>query len=263
MVWILVLAAAIAASAGDARAACDGKPGEAGAVKLAVGPVQRMALVRLPPDYDARTARPVVFVFHGFTMNSHMMESMVDFAAAWPEAIVVYPQGLNRQFESWRVGSHPGWQLSVGELEDRDLAFFDSMLEWLRANQCIDEKRVFAMGYSNGGYFSHLLACERPNAVAAIAPAASGARCEPRAPRPVIVSHGTADTLVGYDEGVAAARAWAQRNGCKSPPQSVAAGCSRAESCSQVPVVMCTHRGGHEYDGSFTREAVEFFKMRR
>jgi glycosyltransferase involved in cell wall biosynthesis len=68
------------------------------------------------------------------------------------------------------------------------------------------------MGLSNGGYFAHLLGCERPKAIAAIAPAAGGSKCEPRMPLPVIISHGTTDTLVGYDQAVAAAQAWARRN---------------------------------------------------
>jgi hypothetical protein len=51
---VRVLAAVIIASAVQARAACDGKLGDAGAVKIAVGAVQRTALVRLPSDYDAR-----------------------------------------------------------------------------------------------------------------------------------------------------------------------------------------------------------------
>jgi polyhydroxybutyrate depolymerase len=259
----LAMAAAIAASAVLARAACDGKPAEVGAVKLAVGAVQRMALVRVPADYDARRPRAVVLVFHGFTMTARLMESFVNVAEAWPEAIVVYPQGLNREFASWRVGSYPGWQISPGELGDRDLAFFDALIGWLRANHCVDEKRVFAMGFSNGGYFSHLLGCERPDAIAAIAPAAGGLRCSPWTARPVIISHGTADALVSYDEGVTAAQAWAKRNGCKAPPKSGTAGCSQAEACVKAPVTLCTNRMGHEYDESFTRAAVEFFKSRR
>ena len=259
----LALAAMIAAAPLSARAACDGKAGEAGAVKLSVGSVQRTALVRLPADYDARAPRPVVLVFHGFTMNAHLMESLLDVGAAWPEAIVVYPQGLDRRFEAWGPGAHPGWQISAGELDDRDLHFVDGLLSWLRTNQCIDDKHVFAMGFSNGGYFSHLLGCERPNAIAAIAPAGGGLRCSPRTPRPVIISHGTADALVSYEEAVAAAQAWAKRNGCQSPPKSGAPGCSPAESCSEAPVVLCTHPSGHEYDESFTRAAIEFFKSRR
>ena len=36
------------------------------------------------------------------------------------------------------------------DLEDRDLVYFDKMLEWLRANHCFHPERVFLMGYSNG-----------------------------------------------------------------------------------------------------------------
>jgi polyhydroxybutyrate depolymerase len=244
----------------QAQGACDGNVGEAGAVKLTVGSVQRTALVRLPASYDARSPRPVLFVFHGFTMTAHLMESLVNFSEAWPEAIVVYPQGLPRRFERWGPGSQPGWQITAGELDGRDLAFFDAMLGWLRAHHCVDERRVFATGFSNGGYFSHLLGCERAQALAAIAPAAGGAKCQPKSPLPVLMTHGTADTLVDYTEAVQAAADWSRRDGCKQPPKTGERGCAAAQSCAQAPVILCTHPGGHHYDESFTAEAVRFFK---
>jgi len=257
---IAAVAIAVVAFTGTARAVCDGTVGDAGAVKLPVGSQQRIALVRLPDRYDARTPRPVVFAFHGFTMNAHQLESLLELTAQWPEAIVVYPQGTPRRFERWGAGAQPGWQITAGELGDRDLAFFDALLVWLRARHCIDERRVFAMGFSNGGYFSHLLGCERPRALAAIAPVAGGAKCEPKSPLPVIMNHGTGDWLVEYQEAVQASVAWAKRDGCQVPPKTWAIGCAAAESCRTAPVVLCTHGDGHAYDPAFTAEAVRFFK---
>ena len=46
-------------------------------------------------------------------------------------------------------------------MDNRDLAYFDQMIEWLRANHCFDAKKLFVMGYSNGAGFTSVLACER------------------------------------------------------------------------------------------------------
>ena len=259
--WVVAaVGIVVVAFVGPARAVCDGTAGDAGAVKLTVGERERVALVRLPERYDARSPRPVVFAFHGFTMNAHQMEDFVNLTELWPEAIVVYPQGMPRRFPRWGQGEQPGWQITPGDLDGRDLAFFDTLMTWLRGHHCIDERRVFATGYSNGGYFSHLLGCERPQAVAAIAPVAGAAKCQPKSPVPVIMSHGTGDPLVEYDEAVAASKAWAKRDGCKAPPKTWSIGCAAAESCAQAPVVLCTHADGHGYDPLFTAEAVRFFK---
>jgi len=261
-VSLLILLAAVSSSVTMARAACNGTPGPSGTVELQVGSTKRTFLLRLPPGYDARSPRPTVLAFHGFTMNAHLMESLVDLTGAWPEALVIYPQGLPRQFETMPVGSQPGWQVTAGELGDRDLAFVDAMLAWLRENHCLDEKKVYALGYSNGAFFSHLLGCTRPDAIAGLAAAAGGTLCTPTHPRPVILSHGTGDTLVDYEQGVAAARVWARLDGCNAPPENGTAGCAQAGACTNAPVILCTYNGGHTYDSSFTRQAVQFFKNR-
>jgi len=259
-VSLLLLLASVLNSGAITHAACDGTPGPSGTVELQVGSTKRAFLLRLPSGYDARSPRPAVFAFHGFTMNAHLMESLVDLTEAWPEALAIYPQGLLRQFETLPVGSQPGWQVTAGELGDRDLVFIDTMLAWLRENHCLDEKKVYALGYSNGAFFSHLLGCVRPDAIAGLAAAAGGALCTPTRPRPVILSHGIGDTLVDYEQGVAAARVWARSDGCGTPPENESAGCAQAGSCTNAPVILCTYDGGHTYDNSFTGQAVQFFK---
>jgi poly(3-hydroxybutyrate) depolymerase len=260
LVSLLILLASISSSVVMVYATCNGTPGVSGTVELQVGSTKRIFLLRLPPGYDARSPRPAVLAFHGFTMNAHLMESLVDLTEAWPEALAIYPQGLLRQFETLPVGSQPGWQVTAGEFGDRDLAFVDAMLTWLRENHCLDEKKVYALGYSNGAYFSHLLGCIRPDAIAGLAAAAGGTLCTPTRPRPVILSHGIGDTLVDYEQGVAAARVWARSDGCNAPPENGTAGCTQAGSCANASVVLCSYDGGHTYDNSFTGQAVRFFK---
>jgi len=239
-----------------ARAACDGTPLTSGSRTISVDGAMRSFIVRAPSTSDGHTALPVVFAFHPFGTNAQYMASRAPVSSSWREAIVIYPNGTTRP------GTGPGfaWQGRSGELEDRDLRFFDAMVEWLLTNGCIDQRRVFVFGYSNGAGFAYLLACERANRIAAVAIVSGRMGCMPASAKPVILTHGVADTTIGYDQAVEAARVWSGKNSCQSPPPPARnAGCVMASGCA-LPLTMCTHPGGHEYDASFTQTAVEFFK---
>ena len=44
------------------------------------------------------------------------------------------------------------------------------MIKWLEANACVDPKRIYASGCSNGGGMSYMLACKAADVIAAVAP---------------------------------------------------------------------------------------------
>ena len=47
----------------------------------------------------------------------------------WPEAIVIYMQGLNTPGRLTDAeGKPPGWQAGIADQGDRDLQFFDAVL---------------------------------------------------------------------------------------------------------------------------------------
>ena len=82
--------------------------------------------------------------------------------------------------------------------------------KWLVAldvnqNNILDLNRVYAIGYSNGGMFSHFLACNTENVFAAIGDVAGTMlldtfdTCNPSSPIPVLKIHGTSDRVVSYN----------------------------------------------------------------
>ena len=83
-----------------------------------------------------------MLAFHGFGDNMQNFQ-YTSLHAAWPDAIVVYFQGLVT-----RRGL-PGWQVERGD--DRDLELVDAALRSLRETYRIDDDRIYATGYSNGG----------------------------------------------------------------------------------------------------------------
>ena len=238
----------------DPAASPDGATG-IGPLNLEVGGLRRVFIVRQSSGIDPRTPAPVVFVFHPFGMSAQYMESRVS-TRLWPGAIMVYPEGASRP----GAGYQPSWQGRAGELGDRDLRFFDALIAWLKERHCIDERRLFAFGYSNGASFAGLLACERADRIAGLAIASGRLPCAPTVPKPVAITHGLKDSTAPYAEGVRLATTWAQRNGCKAPPRVGTPGCIEASGCASAPVLMCTSAGGHEYSSAFTRPALELLQ---
>jgi polyhydroxybutyrate depolymerase len=226
-----------------------------------VGGISRSALVAAPES--ARTApSPLVFVFHGHGGTMRQAARSFGLHPLWPEAVVVYPQGLNTPgILTDPKGKRPGWQMRAGAQGDRDLLFFDAMLASLRREYRIDERRVYSTGHSNGGAFTYLLWARRGEALAAVAP--SGAVDLPSAlalrPKPVLHVAGKADALVKF--------AWQERmmerlrrvNGC-SEGKPWAPNCTLYPSKTGNPVVTMIHEGGHAFPPEAPPLIVRFFR---
>lgn len=205
---------------------------------VTVGALEREYRLHVPaglPD----TAVPLVFVFHGGggTAGGTARLTGFDDVADREKFLVVYPQGVGR---GWNDGRETGVSQAHRDGVD-DLAFFDALLARISEDQRVDPKRVFATGISNGGIFSHYLAANRAEKVAAIAPVVGGLavpfneRFKPAGPVSVLVIQGTADPLVPYEGGNVGGRAgrdrgkiistdeairlWALANGCAAEPE--------------------------------------------
>ena len=106
--------------------------------------VVREGLIYVPAQ--ARTnATPVVFAFHGHGGSMRNAARSFGYHALWPEAIVVYLQGLNTPGRLTDPdGKKPGWQSGIGDQGDRDLEFFDTVLASLQREARVDDKRIYA-----------------------------------------------------------------------------------------------------------------------
>ena len=181
----------------------------------AVDGVRRQALVHVPARSD-RPA-PVVFAFHGHGGTMRSAARSFGFERHWPEAVVVYLQGLPTPGRlSDPQGKKYGWQHGAGDHGDRDLKFFDAVLASLRKDHRIDEERVYATGHSNGGAFTYLLWAERGDALAAVAPSGSVATryAGGLKPKPALHVAGSDDPLVKFAWQAAGMKAVRRINGC-------------------------------------------------
>ncbi len=219
--------------------------------------------VHLPSGWDGRSPRPVVLDFHGrnSTASQQTFLSGLDRLADREGFISVHPVGIGN---TWNAG------LCCGEAQSRgvdDVGFTAALLDTLQSSTCVDARRVYATGLSNGGFMAHRLACELSSRITAIA-AVSGTNlttpCSPGRAVPVLHFHGTGDLIVPYQgfAGIASVRdtmaGWVRRDGCGTSSQPTFSrgevSCEAWTGCrAGAQVQLCTiAQGGHQWPGGFT-----------
>lgn len=238
--------------------------GEPEVRRWTIGDDQREALVRIPDGIGDKPA-PLVLVFHGH--GGTMRNAMRSFGLhkIWPEAIVVYPQGLNTPGQlTDPEGKKSGWQSSAGQLGDRDLKFVDKILADLKAETKVDADRIYSTGHSNGGGFTYLLWAERGDIFAAMAPSsAAGFRNLPKMkPKPMLHIAGETDNLVRFPMQTRMIDMVKRLDGCESEgkPWNGIKWCREYESKTGTPVVTMIHPGGHKFESEAPAAIVRFFK---
>ena len=103
------------------------------AMNFTIDGVQRQAFILAPANASRSAERlPLIFAFHGHGGNMVQTAAQMRFDKVWPEAIVVYMQGLPTKTGGDPDGDQPGWQHEPGEFADRDLKFFDAVLAAVR-----------------------------------------------------------------------------------------------------------------------------------
>jgi polyhydroxybutyrate depolymerase len=199
--------------------------------------------------------------------------------------ILVYP---NSPDMSWNAGTC----CAFSAMSRDDVGFAMALVNQLKSEACIDAKRIYTTGMSNGAFMSYRLGCEHAETFAAIAPVAGKVgimNCDPSRPVPLMAFHGTADPLVSYDAGTLSAdnlsvpdtvKAWAMHDGCTQGPdvtyQMGTVTCDTYSACDAgVTATLCTAVGeGHCWPGTAycpygayttdinaSSEIAKFFKM--
>lgn len=186
------------------------------------GGSSRSYLLHVPANYDTTKPAPLVLNFHGFGSNPELQNAITGFVPMSDREgfILVTPDG------------GIGWRF-MRSARDANTAFIRDVVASVSADLCVDPKRIFATGKSQGGFMSSWLGCIAPDIVAAVAPVSG--MYEPTegcAPIPIMEFHGTADTLIpfaggrvlvlgNYPGAVAVMEKWAHSNRCVGTPETV------------------------------------------
>jgi polyhydroxybutyrate depolymerase len=138
---------------------------------------------------------PLVLDIHGYAEGAAIHARMSELGALGDTKgfVTITPHGL---------GAIPRWGTA---LDGADVTFVGELLDEVGRDLCVDERRVYVTGLSNGAFMTSALACKYADRIAAAAPVA-GIReiegCDPSRPVPVVAFHGTEDGFVSYDGGL-------------------------------------------------------------
>ncbi|KAM0139361.1 hypothetical protein ACHAP3_003130 [Botrytis cinerea] len=174
-------------------------------ISITSSDVHRSYLIVVPPLYTSQPSTPVIFSFHGGHRNASQQLALDQISN--PEfndfAITIYPQGVKGKWEG-----NPGNTAN-------DTQLVSDIIDSLDKTYCIDNKRIWATGKSDGGGFCNTLACHPiiSTKIAAFAPV-SGAfyidtqpcfpnnvtiPCSPgRLKIPMLEFHGGDDSTIRY-----------------------------------------------------------------
>lgn len=224
-----------------------------------VGDLERQAIVHPGTGKAPRAGRPLVLVFHGHGGTMGYAERRQNVHSLWPEATVVYPQGLPTTGIADPEGKENGWQKSPGAYGDRDLGFVDAILA---REKGIDPARVYATGHSNGGRFVYVLWAKRGDRFAAYGPSGSPSLRPLTRLRPTsfLATAGESDPIVPFRgqklgvDGLARLFGADLANGAKSGPLTIARGRNGVE------VGTYFFEGGHEFPPDAVAATVALFK---
>lgn len=174
---------------------------------ISQGETTREYLIRVPGSYNNQSEpRALIINMHGYGGDAMSYRAYVGektdlhLLADQREFIVAYPDAFIR-----KGGGEPYWQPGDnGEMDIalNDVYFIDRVLNDIKANYSIDERRVFAFGFSNGGMMAYSLGCNSGDIFAAVGGMATTMipeECNIYHTPSIIAFHGTDDTVLPYN----------------------------------------------------------------
>lgn len=197
---------------------------------LQFGGLTRDYLEYVPSVYNGSAPVPVVLCLHGLGDNMNNFFGIgMKFIADTANFIVITPEAKVDALAggtAWNSGaSYFGYQLSQSV---NDVGFLNALLDTVIANYNIDQSRIYACGFSLGGFMCQRLACESTGRFAAIASVSgtigTALTCTPSKEIPICHFHGTVDGTVAYtgnmygNDAEALVNYWVNFNNCDVTP---------------------------------------------
>ncbi len=251
----LLVAAAAHAGSPDPSRGC-----RAGTLSAATGSrleIDGRSVLLDAPATPADRPLPLVVALHGFRSDPADLRagSRLDGVSRGQDVIVAYPAGRP---DVELLGTRGrGWDLRPDQTADRD--FVRLLLDRLGADRCVDRRRIYVAGFSNGGFAASLLGCQLADRVAAVATVAGGldlGGCTPGRPVPILFISGSADRVVPSELVRGGVAWWVARNRCGG--SATADGCTRWTGCA-ADVAACVGPQGHRWPPDATDRIWRFF----
>lgn len=242
-----------------------------------IGDAARPAVLALPPSFDAERSYLLLIGLHAYGSNAWQYDQYLRLSALGnsDDLALLLPQGL-KNADGSRFWNATPWCCAPQNGGVDDAAYIASLLE--DAAEIVRIEQVAAVGYANGGFLAHRLACDGLDGLTAVVSLAGSSfadaeRCADAAPVSVLQIHGDADDQVlyggelgsgGYPGALAVAHRWARRAGCDAespadaPPLDLDRNIDGAETAVQrwtdgcadgiIVELWTIQGGGHEPD---------------
>jgi polyhydroxybutyrate depolymerase len=203
----------------------------------------RMYDLIVPPNLDPTKPAPILIMLHGFTdvaMSTTPWTDMDTYMQMSPQTkqrgiLLALGHGtldpvINKIF--WNA-TDACCDLDPQTVHPDDVGYVMGIIQDVKKTYAIDDKRIFALGHSNGGFMVNRLACDQADKFAAVVSLAGEmykdqSKCAASAPIAYLQVQGDADTTVpyagGHPENVAVlpiapgaietTQDWAAKNNC-------------------------------------------------
>ena len=277
-------------SAGGSSGTCPATVMKSGDSNQKVG--SRTYLLHIPTGYTGTKPVPLVVDYHALGGSGSSQRTL----SGWDKKgdtigfITAFPDSASNGGNAWNVGM---CCQDAQKNQIDDVAFVRDMIKAIQGMACVDPKRIYVSGCSNGGGMSYKTACELADVVAAAAPvdfrcvyggtAASPScdGCKPARPISIIHFDNTGDTaLVPYNGGMTSFAAdcppnssctgmgfpsapdnfstWQKLDGCTGSTAPKTGGCATNTTCQGgAEVMMCVQQGGSHCGNYGTLKIVD------
>ena len=235
-------------------------------ISITVNGSQRRYILNVPTNYD--NTKPYKFILGIHALNSNdksvYSEKYYDLLPLSNNTVIfAAPNGVQSSGTpcsgTGSGDSGCGWPAG-----NNNIQLMDAVVKQVTDNFCVDMNHIYATGWSYGASMSYEVGCERPlggptatatwgvRAIALYAVAQMSGSCNPSTSYPVAMylSHGTHDSVLGYDGGISLAQKWSNADACTwQTPTKVTSGnhvCTKMAGCKAgYPVEVCSFNGDH------------------
>ena len=154
------------------------------------------------PSSEAGTKLPLIIAFHGGggAEEDFQQQDEFDQLGEQEKFIMVYAVA-----EDGRTSAEGEWFLNTAATSFEDNDFTEAIVDNLSSQYCIDQDRLYAIGYSLGSMYTYEIACQLNHRFAAVASfggtmPVDPETCELSGNMGVLHIHGKFDYIIDYDD---------------------------------------------------------------
>ncbi len=154
------------------------------------------------PSSNAGTKLPIIIAFHGGGGAEEDFQQQNEFDQLGEQEKFIMAYAIA---EDDRTASEGEWFLNTAATSREDNDFSETIVDELSKDYCIDQDRLYAIGYSLGSMYTYEIACQLNDRFAAVASFAGTMPVEPETcdlngSMSVMHIHGKLDYIIDYDD---------------------------------------------------------------